>query len=98
QHAAGAYHRLADEGGDGVRSLVHDHLLELVGQPAGELFLALAVVGVAVVMRAGSVQDVGDRQVEIAIIPKQTSKTTRGNNNTMINTQPRDDLLLLKPT
>ena len=40
--AAGAHHRLGDEGGDGLGALAQDLRLEALGQPRGEVLLALA--------------------------------------------------------
>ena len=43
-------------------------VFELVRQPHGEVFFALARVREAVMVRTGRVQDPGDRQVEIEVI------------------------------
>ena len=62
--AAGAEHRLADEGGDGVRPFGQDHLLELVGAMLRELLLAHRTVGAAEIIGRFGVQDWRARQVE----------------------------------
>ena len=63
----------------------------------GELLLALAVLGEAVMVRAGGVQDVGDRQVEVGVVRGQAGERGRGDRDAVIASQARDDLLLLRP-
>ena len=72
-----AHHRLGDEGGDRVRSLGLDHLVQALGQAGRELLLALARLGEAVMVRAVRVQDACDRQVERAVHVRQAAEAGR---------------------
>src|ERR1051326_2203419 len=51
-HAAGSHDWLGDERGNRVRPFLDDQFLEFGGEPRRELFLALTVLGEAIVMRA----------------------------------------------
>ncbi len=59
-HAARSHDRLGDEGGDRIRTLPLDQVLDLLHHAVGELLLRLARLAVAVVMRAGDMQHVGE--------------------------------------
>ena len=48
--------------------LAQDLLLELGGETGGEFLLALALMCEAVMVRAGSMQDIGDGQIEIGMV------------------------------
>ena len=61
---AGAHHRLGNEGGDRVRTLADDQVVELLGQPAREILLALAVLSLAPVVRGRDVEEPFERHVE----------------------------------
>ena len=49
--AARAHHRLHDHGGNGVGPFVLDQGIEIGGQAGGEILLALARLGAAIIMR-----------------------------------------------
>jgi hypothetical protein len=95
-HAPCPHDRLGDEGGNRIRPLALDHIVEVLGHAGGELLLALARQRVAVVMRAGGMQDIGDRQVEVGLHIGQAGERARGDGYAVIAAQPRDDLLLLR--
>src|SRR3546814_3093541 len=48
-------------------------------------------------MRAVGVQDIGDRQVEIALVERQPGEARRGDGDAVIALDAADDLLLLGP-
>ena len=64
--AAGAHDRLGDEGRNRFRVLPHDQRFELIGEPRGELFLGLAILGEAVMVRAAGMEEARQGKVEIA--------------------------------
>src|SRR4026208_1342274 len=64
--------------------------------PGGDCPLAApGGLGKAVVMRAGGVEDVPDRQVEVGMDGRQAGQRARGDGYAVIALDPRDDLLLL---
>jgi len=96
QHAARAHHRLGDEGGDGVGVLALNHGVEIVRKAGGEVLLALAILGVAVVMRAIGMQGEGQGKVEIAVNGGQAGQAAGRDSDTMIGLVARNDALLLR--
>ena len=84
EHAAGAHHRLGDEGGHGVGPFALDQRVELFGEPGREGLLALAGLGEPVMMRAVGVQDAGDRQIEIAVIVGRPGEAGAGDGDAVI--------------
>jgi hypothetical protein len=96
-NAAGAHHRLGDEGRHRVRAFLDDHRVEFGGEPARERLLALAVVGVAVMVRAAGVQKARQRQVEVAMIAGEAGERGRGDGDAVIGLDAADDLLLVRP-
>ena len=83
-HAAGAHHRLGDEGGDRVRAFLDDQRVEFVGKPRREILLALAVLREAIMMRTAGVQEARQRQVEIAVIAGQPGQRRRHDGDAVI--------------
>ena len=75
--AAGAHHRLGDEGGDRVRALALDQVAQRLHHARQELGLALAVLAEAVVMRAVGVQHAVDRQVPADVVVGQAGQRRR---------------------
>ncbi|MNE09998.1 hypothetical protein D3C80_1026930 [compost metagenome] len=94
--AAGAHQRLADEGGDGLRALGEDGLLQLGGQAVGELLLALARQRVAVVVRAADVQEARQRQAEAAVVGRQAGEAGAGHGDAVVGVGAGDELVLLR--
>ncbi len=95
--AAGAEHRLADEGGHGVGALVHDQRIELVGQMLRKLLLAHRAVLAAVVVGRMGVEDRRARQIEGVVEELQARERARHHARAVIAAPARDDLLLLLP-
>ena len=95
--AAGAEDRLADEGGDRVRPLGQDHLLELVGAVLRELLLAHRAVGAAEIIGRLGVQDRRARQVEGVVEEVEAGQRAGHDARAVIAAPARDDLLLLGP-
>ena len=96
-HAAGAHHRLGDEGGNRVRVLFANEILELVRQSPREFRFGLARMRQAVMVRASRVQNSRDRQIEIAVIVRQSRERGRCNGHTVIGIAAADDLLFARP-
>ena len=94
--AARAQHRLRDEGGHRLRALGEDELLQLVGAPARERFLAFSGMGVEGVVVAAGVEDVRDRQVEPLVHRRQAGERPRGHRDAVVAVLAGDDLLLLR--
>ena len=82
--SARSEHRLGDEGGHRVRIFREDELLQLLRTPAGERLLALARVGVAIVVVAAGMQDVRDREVEALVHRRQAGERSRRHRNAVI--------------
>ena len=96
--AARPHDRFGDEGRDRIGSLLLDQVVEILRHAIGELVFALARFGEAVMMRARRVQDVGDRQIETTMHPRQASKRGAGDGDAVIGALARDDLLLFRPS
>ena len=64
-HPAGTHQRLGKEGANGVGTFTLDQCFQLGGQAGGEGFFALAWQPLAVIVRAGDMQEAGERQAEI---------------------------------
>jgi hypothetical protein len=96
-HAAGAHHRLGNESGDGVGAFLDDQRVKLGGKPRGKIFLALAVLGKTVMMRAAGVEEAGQRQVEVAMVGRQSGQRSGNDGNAVIALDAADDLLLVRP-
>ena len=92
--AAGADHRLGDEGGDGVGAFVDDQVLELVGEAGREVALALAVLGALPEVRGGGVAHDLDRQVEVAVVVREAGQRGGDDGDAVVALDPADDLLL----
>ena len=97
QHAARADQRLADEGRDRFGSFREDLRLELGGEPVREGLLGLARLGIAVVVRAGDVLHLRQRQVEAAVVGGQAREAAGRDRDAVVAVLPRDELLLLGP-
>ena len=91
------HHRLGDERRNRVRAFLDDQRVELGGKPRGEVFLALAVLGEAIVMRTAGVQKARQRQIEIAVVGGDAGQRSRGDGDAMIRLHAADDLLFLRP-
>ena len=95
--AAGAEDGLADEGGDGFRSLGQDQLLQLGRAVLGEVLLALGRVLAAEVVGRFRVQDRRPRQVEGLVEELQAGQGAGHDAGAVIAAPARDDLLFLRP-
>lgn len=95
--AAGAQHRLADEGRDGIRALAFDQRLQLRRAMGHELFLALVQIRAAEIVRRLGVNDLFHRQVELLVKQLQPGQRAGDQPRPVIAAPARDDLLLLRP-
>jgi hypothetical protein len=82
-HPAGAHQRFAEEGRDRLWAFAQDRLVKLFGEAGGKGLLALARLSEPPMVRAGNVDEIRQRQIEIAMVPRVTIASAR------------DDLLLL---
>ena len=89
-------HRLGDEGGHRLRTLGKDELLQLLCAPARERLLALARMGIAVVVVAAGMEDVRDRQIEALVHRGQAGERPRRHRDAVIAVLAGDDLLLFR--
>ena len=69
----------------------------LVGEARRVLLLALAGLGVAIVMRRVGVADIGDRQIEIAVVGGEAGEARGRDGDAVIALGAADDLLLARP-
>ena len=74
-----------------------DLRVQLGGEPGGEVLLALAGLGEAVVVGAGGMDEVGDRKIEVAVVVGQAGQAGRGDGDSVVAAYAGDDLLLLRP-
>ncbi len=93
---ARAHHRLGNEGGDGIRALAQDLFFQFGCEAGGEFLLALALMRKPVMVRAGGVQDIGDGQIEIGMVGRQSRQRGGGDGDAVIALEAGDDLLLLR--
>jgi hypothetical protein len=93
-HAAGALHRLGDEGADGLGAFGRDQRFQLGHQPVDEGGFALAGLGVAVEVRCRHAQHAGQRQVEVLVHRGQARQRRRRRRHAVVALLARDDLLL----
>ena len=63
-HAASTHDRLGEERGDRVRPFALDGLVQLLGELFGEIALRHAVWPTLIGIRAGDMEDLGNRQVD----------------------------------
>ena len=96
EHAAGAHHRLGDEGGNRLRPFGFDQRLEASGETGGILLLALTGLGILAVVRAVGVEDACHRQVEVGVEHGEARQAGSGDGGAVIGVLARDDLLLLR--
>ena len=75
--AAGAVDGFRDEGRDGVRPFLQDEFLEVPGDAVDERLLGFAGQRLPIMVRAMRVKDVRDRQIEHAMIVRN-SRQARG--------------------
>ena len=94
--AAGAHHRLADEGGDGVGALGDDRRFELFGEPRGERLLALPGLAVTPEISAADVAHERQRQVEIAMEDGHAGEAARDDRDAVVGAVARNDFLLFR--
>ena len=97
-HPARPHHGLGEKCGDGVGIFAQDQLLQIASEPGRESFLALARLRTAVVMRAVSVQDARDRQIEILMRKGEAGETRGRDRHAVVCPLPRNDLLLARAT
>ena len=96
-HAAGAHHRLGDEGRDGLRPFPLDHGFQRCGHAVGEILLALAFQALPPVVRAIGVQHPLEGQVEGLVVERNTGEAPGRRGDAVVGAEARDDLLLLGP-
>ena len=94
--AARPHDGFGDEGRDRIGVLAQNQLFEFGGKPRRERLLALPVQSVTVVMRAGGVQDAGNRQIEIRVVGRQPGERGRRDGDPVIGALAADDLLLAR--
>ena len=97
-HAASTHHRLRDKGGNRVRILFANELVEFARQSLCEFLLRLARLGEAVMVRTAHVQNPSERQIEIQVIVRQTRERCRHHGHPVIGLAAADDLLFSWPT
>ena len=93
--AARAHDRLGDEGRHGLGAFGADQVVQFAGQPFDELVFRLAGFRLAVVMRAGDVEDPRQREIETLVEGRQAGKAARAERRAVVGPPAADDLLLL---
>ena len=96
--AAGAKHRFADEGRDGVGPFAFDQRLQLGHAMGDEIRLDLVNVGAAIVIGRLGMQDLRQRQVELLVKQFKPGQRSGHQARAVIAAPARDDLLLLGPS
>ncbi len=94
--AAGAHHGFGDHRRHGVGTLAEDALLERLSHARGECLFALPGLPESIPVRAIDVQDVRDRQVEIAVIVGKPGEAGARDSHAVIPLHPAQDLFLLR--
>jgi hypothetical protein len=94
QPTAGAHDRLADERANGVGAFAQDHFFKRRGQPGGVLFLALALMVLAVVVRIFGMEKTGVGQAEIGMHVSLAGGADGGAGTAMIPHLPSDNFSL----
>ena len=93
--AAGALHRLGEEGGDGVGAFAGDQGFEVGDQPIDHLFVGLAGMGRVIKARAAGAQHACDRQVEVGMVVGQAGEACRHDGDAVIAALACNQLFLL---
>ena len=96
--AAGALHRLGNEGGDGIGAFAQDRVLQFLGQTIYKLGFGLARQAELVEVRAADAHNAWQRQVEVLVHAGQTRHGSGGSRDTVVALVARDDFLLQRPT
>ena len=94
--AAGAHHRLGEEGGDGVGPFRLDERLQRLGHARGKFLLGLARLVAAVVMREFGVLEMGERQAEARMHVGLAGEADGGAGVAVVGHLARDDLGALR--
>jgi len=97
-HAAGALHRLRDEGGHRLRPLALDGVFQFLRQPVDELRLGFSGQAELIEVRAAHAHYVRHGQVEVLVHHRQPRQRRSGQRHPVVTLVAGDDLLLERPT
>ena len=95
EHTAGCLQRLGDKGGDGLRALPEDQLLEVVREEPHEVVVRHPLGRLPEPVRRPHVPDHRERKVEPLVKVGQAGQSGGEHRDAVVPAGPRDELLLL---